>query len=262
MYLRAAHADLNIPRLRQFLRDSPLGMLITSLTNPDYPTLQCSHIPWILDVEDEGSETELGRLRGHMARMNPHGKALIQAVDAKGGTGSVLEEEVLIMFNGPAHSYVTPKFYTETKPATGKVVPTWNYSAVQAYGKARILHDRHEPVTGSFLQTAIEDLSKQSEASMGFTDTVGSKKAWAVGDAPVSYVDLLKKNIIGIEIEVTRLEGKWKMSQELGEGDRQGVVDGFAALGTDEGQNISKTVAERGAMKDAGKHAVHIGQRG
>lgn len=262
MYLRAAHADMNIPRLRQFLKDNPLGMLITGLASPNFPNLQCSHIPWILDIEDEASETELGKLRGHMARQNPHSKALIEAVDAKRGTGSVLEQEVLIMFNGPAHSYVTPKFYTETKPATGKVVPTWNYSAVQAYGKVRVLHDRHDPETGSYLQRAIEDLSKQSEASMGFTGLEGSKKAWAVSDAPTSYVDLLKKNIIGIEIEVTRLEGKWKMSQELADSDRQGVVEGFAALRTDGGDHMSKTVEERGVLKNQASSAVQNGQKG
>lgn len=251
MYLRAAHAEFDIPMLRQFLKDNPLGMLITGLPSSNFPNLQCSHIPWILDLEDETDKSELGKLRGHMARQNPHSKALIEAVDANAGSGGKLEEEVLIMFNGPAHSYVTPKFYAETKPLTGKVVPTWNYSAVQAYGKARILHDRHKEETGSFLQIAIEDLSKQSEASMGYTGTDGAKKAWSVSDAPTNYVDLLKKNIIGVEIEITRLEGKWKMSQELAMGDRQGTIDGFKALGTDLGDEMSGTIEQRGAMKDA-----------
>ena len=256
MYLRAAHAELNIPTLRQFVKDNPLGMLITGLASSNFPTLQCSHIPWILDVEDHSSDTELGTLRGHMARQNPHSKALIAAVEsAQEGNGSV-QEEVLIMFNGPAHSYVTPKFYAETKPSTGKAVPTWNYSAVQAYGKARILHDRHDLQTASFLQRAIEDLSKQSEASMGYTDTSGPKKAWSVSDAPVNYVDLLKKNIIGVEIEITRLEGKWKMSQELAAGDREGTIEAFKALGTDVGDEMARTIDERGAMKDAAKTVV------
>lgn len=256
MYLRAAHADLNIPRLRQFLKDNPLGMFITGSASPNFPTLQCSHIPWILDVEDDSSDTELGRLRGHMARQNPHSKALIEAVGAKQEGNGGVEEEVLIMFNGPAHSYVTPKFYTKTKPATGKVVPTWNYSAVQVYGKARILHDRQNAETGAFLQKSIEDLSKQSEASMGYTGTSGPQKAWSVGDAPTSYVELMKKNIIGVEVEITRLEGKWKISQELAEGDRQGTIEGFEALGTDVGDEMARTVEGRGRMKDAEKAAV------
>lgn len=256
MYLRAAHVEGNIPTLRQFVKDNPLGMLITGLTSPNFPTLQCSHIPWILDLEDDSSEKELGNLRGHMARQNPHSKALIEAVDATEGSGGQLQEEILIMFNGPAHSYVTPKFYRETKPTTGKVVPTWNYSAVQVYGKARIFHDRHKHETGSFLQHAIEDLSEQSEASMGYTGTTGAKKAWSVSDAPTNYIDLLKKNIIGIEIAITRLEGKWKMSQELAKGDRQGTIDGFKALGTDVGDEMSRTVEGRGAMKDAAAKLV------
>lgn len=256
MYLRAAHVEPNVPTLRQFLKDNPLGMLITGLTSSNFPTLQCSHIPWLLDTEDNASESELGRLRGHMARQNPHSKALIEAVEAGQGTNGDLQEEVLIMFNGPAHSYVTPKFYTETKPSTGKVVPTWNYSAVQAYGKVRVLHDRHNPETGTYLQRAIEDLSKHAEASMGYTDTDGAKKAWTVSEAPTSYVDLLKKNIIGIEIEITRLEGKWKMSQELAQGDRQGTIDGFKALETEVGDEMARTVEERGALKDAAKPKV------
>lgn len=253
MYLRAAHAELNIPTLRQFIKDNPLGLLISGIPSSNYSTLQCSHIPWLLDLEDGAEDAELGKLRGHMARQNPHSKALIEAVEANKDLNGYLQDEITIMFNGPAHHYVTPKYYTETKPATGKVVPTWNYSAVQAYGRARILHDRHDPSTGSFLQQAIEDLSKQSEASIGHTDTEGAKKAWSVGDAPSPYTDLLKKNIIGIEIEITRLEGKWKMSQELAEGDRQGVVKGFAAMETDVGEKMSRTVEERGALKNAGR---------
>lgn len=248
--------ESNIPLLRQFLKDNPLGLLITGLTSSNFPTLQCSHIPWLLDIEDDASDTELRSVRGHMARQNPHSKALIEAVEANGDASGKLEDEILIMFNGPAHSYVTPKFYTETKPSTGKVVPTWHYSAVQAYGKARILCDRHNPETGSFLQTAIQDLSKQSEASMGYNGADGAKKAWAVSDAPAGYVDLLKKNIIGIEIEITRLEGKWKMSQELATGDRQGTVNGFKALGTDVGDEMAATIEQRGATKDAAKPVV------
>ena len=246
MYLRAAHAESNLATLRQFIRDNPLGLLVSGIHSSNYPTLQCSHIPWILDVADEEDQTESGRLRGHMARQNPHSKALIEAVVASPELNGYLQDEITIMFNGPAHHYVTPKYYTETKPVTGKVVPTWNYSAVQAYGKARILHDRHDATTGTFLQKAIEDLSKQSEASLGHNETAGAKKAWAVSDAPTAYVDLLKKNIIGIEIEITRLEGKWKMSQELGQGDRQGVIDGFNAMNTDLGRAMSSMVGQRG----------------
>ncbi|KIW27514.1 uncharacterized protein PV07_07247 [Cladophialophora immunda] len=262
MYLRAVHAELHTPALRQFIRENPLGLLITSLSSPNFPTIQCTHIPWVLDVEDDSSETELGRLRGHLARQNPHSKALIEAAQqhqqhqqqqstSDKGTPppsglQSLKEEVSVIFNGPAHHYVTPKFYVDTKPATGKVVPTWNYSAVQVYGTATVHYDTHLEGTGKFLQRQISDLSSHAE-----TTIMGYERPWSVKDAPERYIELLRKNIIGIEIEVTRLEGKYKMSQELGNADRQGVVKGFAALNTQVGDLVAKTVEERGTLKDS-----------
>lgn len=251
MYLRGVHAELNIPSLRKFIRDNPLGILISSLPSPNFSTLQCSHIPWVLDVKDEDSDSELGILRGHMAKPNPQSKALTEAVQSTSPSNGPLEQEVLVLFNGPAHSYVTPKFYVDTKPRTGNVVPTWNYSAVQAYGKARIFFDSKNEETTSFLQKQINDLSRHSEESV-MNYTGGERPgAWQVSDAPAKYVELLRKNIIGIEIEITRLEGKYKMSQEMGKADREGVIKGFEALETDVGRKIATTVEERGALKDA-----------
>ena len=251
MYLRAAHDELHIPSLRNFIRQNPLGLIITALPSTNFPTIQCTHLPWLLDINDESSETELGILRGHMAKPNPHCKAITEAVQASSASNGRLTHEVSVIFNGPVHHYVTPKFYTETKPSTGKVVPTWNYSAVQAYGMATILYDSQNPETGNFLDKQISDLSYHAETSvMGYTG--GDKpKPWDVTDAPERYVDLLKKNIIGISIEITRLEGKYKMSQELGKGDREGVIKGFQALHTAEGYTIARTVEERGASKEA-----------
>lgn len=258
MYLRAVHAEHDIIALRQFIKDNPLGLFISAIPSPTFPLIQCTHIPWVIDVVDDTSETELGKLRGHMARANPHSKALVEAVQGRTSTANdqqqknVIEQEISVVFNGPAHHYVTPKFYTETKPATGKVVPTWNYAAVQVYGRARIFHDTSDPETGSYLQSQVEALTRHAEGSiMGYdVDGTGSKKAWAVGDAPEKYVDLLKKAIIGVEIEIDRLEGKYKMSQEMGDGDRKGVVDGFRALGTEEGEKMAQTVGERAAKKN------------
>lgn len=252
MYLRAVHAEHSIPALRQFIHDNPFGLIISAIPSANFPTIQCTHVPWILDVQDQSSESELGVLRGHMAKPNPHSKALSEAAQAESpsNNGGKLAHEVSVVFNGPAHHYVTPKFYTETKPSTGKVVPTWNYSAVQAYGTATIYFDSKAAETGAFLKRQLDDLSHHAEANiMGF---VGGErqKAWQVSDAPQSYVDLLRKNIIGVEIEITRLEGKFKMSQELGSGDRDGVVKGFEALNTDLGSKIARTVQERAALKE------------
>ncbi|KAL2869309.1 uncharacterized protein BJX67DRAFT_370904 [Aspergillus lucknowensis] len=238
MYLRAVHAETQILNIQQLIRDNPLGILTTAIKSPLYPVIQSSHIPFVLDVPDtpDGSLSN-GVLRGHMAKQNPQAKALMEALAAQqeqGMAGPELADDVLILFNGPHHHYVTPKFYTETKPATGKVVPTWNYAAAQAYGKIRVYCDSKSEETSAFLQTQIEDLSRQCE-----TLIMGSSSPWEVSDAPVSYVDLLKKNIIGIEIKIDHLQGKFKMSQEMRPSDRQGVINGFENLGTEAGKALN-----------------------
>ncbi|KAJ5774081.1 hypothetical protein N7457_008977 [Penicillium paradoxum] len=225
MYLRAVHAEGQIPILQQFLRDNPLGILTTAIKSPTYPFIQSSHIPFVLDVPSTDDTYPNGILRGHIAKQNPQAKALMEALAEQNAGNNKLEltDEILVLFNGPHHHYVTPKFYTETKPVSGKVVPTWNYSAVQAYGKISVYCNSKAEETGAFLQKQVEDLSRQSETGiMGYTG--GDKKtAWNVSEAPVNYVELLKKNIIGIEIRIERLQGKFKMSQEMSEGDRGGL---------------------------------------
>jgi len=259
MYLKPVHTETHIPVLRQFIRDNPFGIITTAVRSKTQPFIQSSHVPWILDVQDDSSETELGTLRGHMARANPHSKTMVESIqkaqpqsDVRDESGHFLEEEVHVLFNGPAHSYVTPKFYVETKPSTGKVVPTWNYSAVQVYGRARIFYDSKSPATISYLKKQISDLTFLSETRI--MNHVGNvdptlPKPWTVDEAPVNYVNLLRQAIIGIEIEIDRMEGKFKMSQDKGDGDWKGVVDGFASLGTDVGDEISRTVKERGARR-------------
>lgn len=251
MYLRAVHAELDKSSLRKFVRDNPLGILITAIQSPNFPTIQCTHIPWVLDVADETSKDELGTLRGHLAIANPHAKAMTEAARSSSSSNGPLSQEVSVLFNGPAHSYVTPKFYTDTKPTTGKVVPTWNYSAVQASGTATIFFDPSNNDTHSFLHKQINDLTKHSEGHIMHYTGGDNPNAWEVADAPERFIDLLKKSIIGIEINVSRLEGKYKMSQEMSISDRQGILNGFRALGTDNAQQIAQTVEERGALKDA-----------
>ncbi|KAF4456486.1 transcriptional regulator [Fusarium austroafricanum] len=252
MYIRAAHAEADLRVLRRLIHENPLGMLTTGIKSATHSFLQSSHIPFLLDVKDESSETELGCLRGHLARQNPQSKVMIEHCSSNPTLNNVLEDEVLVIFSKPAHHYVTPKFYTQTKPESGKVVPTWNYAAAQVYGKARIYYENNQE-TSSFLQKAVSDLTDHNERNvMGYTG--GDKPSqWKVTDAPEKYVELLKRNIIGIEIEVTKLEGKFKMSQEMGEGDREGVIKGFGNLGTDVGDEIARIVKERGELKDQKK---------
>ncbi|KAH8432906.1 FMN-binding negative transcriptional regulator [Aspergillus melleus] len=255
MYLRAIHAETHIPTLRQFVKANPLGILTTAISSSVYSFIQSSHIPWVLDVADDDSETELGVLRGHMARQNPQAKAIIESATAAnpGATGGIqLKDEVMVLFNGPAHHYVTPKFYTETKPDTGKVVPTWNYSAVQAYGKATVYLDTGAEST-EYLTSQINALTDHAETSiMGYTGG-DCPSQWKVSDAPDRYIALLQKAIIGIKIDITHLGGKFKMSQEMGEGDRAGVAQGFDNLKTETGEQMAQCVREREAKMLAAK---------
>ncbi|KAI1412028.1 putative FMN-binding domain-containing protein [Hypoxylon sp. FL1857] len=252
MYLRGVHADATIPMLRQLIRNNPLGILTTAIASPTYPLIQSSHIPFVLDVNDENSETELGILRGHVARQNPQSKAMVESLEARSqASGSFLEQEVLVLFNSPVHHYVTPKFYTETKPETGKVVPTWNYAAAQAYGRAKVYYDSKSAESIAFLSKQISDLSQYAETSIMGYNGVDKPGPWKVSDAPERYVELLQKNIIGIEICIERLEGKFKMSQEMGQGDTDGVIKGFRRLGTEVGTEMAKLVEERRDLKAA-----------
>ncbi|TVY44932.1 Uncharacterized protein LSUB1_G000577 [Lachnellula subtilissima] len=264
MYLRTAHAEFHLPTLYKFIQTHPLGILTTAIKSPIYPLIQSSHIPWVLDMPPPPADnanpqvadgsTPIGTLRGHVARANPQAKAMIESLISGSSSDeikrTVLEEEVLVLFNHPVHSYVTPKFYTETKPSTGKVVSTWNYAAVQVYGKATIFHSSNSDDLSEFLNKQLNDLAKIGEEDiMGYTGNEGKKAPWKVSEAPESYSSLLKKAIIGVEIEVLRMEGKFKMSQELKDGDREGTVGGFRALGTEEGERMAEMIEERDEVK-------------
>lgn len=132
-------------------------------------------------------------------------------------------------------------------------MPTWDYAAVQAYGRATIYCDSKSKETGEFLQTAIDDLSKQMEKMSGHTGVGDRPKPWLLSDAPESYVEILKKAIIGIDIKIERLEGVTKMSQEKGEADRLGVIQGFKNMNTELGRDMADMVTERHELKKAGQ---------
>ncbi|KAJ5094208.1 hypothetical protein N7456_010069 [Penicillium angulare] len=252
MFLPSVHAEQDTEVLLQFIRENPLGVLITGLKSSEQDFLQCTHVPWVLDLPEEASGSN-AHIRAHIAKQNPQVKAMIEAVDEKPPNVLELDEDVLVLFNGQHDHYVTPKFYVETKPDTGKVVPTWNYAAVQVYGKLSLYYDSKTPEAGSFLAQQIRDLSAHTEKSvMGYTG--GDKpEAWTVEEAPENYVEHLKRNIVGIKIEVKKIQGKFKMSQEMRPGDREGVAQGFEKLGGETGHAISKLVKSRGELHDLKK---------
>jgi predicted FMN-binding regulatory protein PaiB len=237
MYFPKHHGVFDLPTLQAFVRTYPLGLFTTAIKSDAAPTLQTTHIPWVLDAADDGTP---GVLRGHMARANPQAKQLIEL----GKQNVHIEDEVLVLFNAPVHSYVTPKFYTETKPSTGKVVPTWNYAAVQVYGKLRV-YTENNAETAAYLSKMVSDLSDQQEKA------AGHESPWKVTDAPEKYTNLLMKAIIGVEITIDRIEGRFKLSQEKQDGDWEGVIAGFRALGTPEGETMANMVEEQGKMRSA-----------
>ena len=179
--------------------------------------LEASHIPFVLDE----TASPLGTLRGHLSRANGQWKTLDP------------DQEALIIFQG-TNTYITPSWYP-LKADTGKVVPTWNYVIVHTYGRPRVLHD------GPWLAKNVADLTRQREA--------GRAKPWAVEDAPDDFIAGLIKGIVGIEIDITRILGKWKASQNRPETDQHGVIAGLAGQPDDASQAMAEIVAERGAAR-------------
>lgn len=179
--------------LHGLIRNHSLGLLIS--TSTDGPV--ANPLPFLLDSE----VAPHGRLRAHLARANPQWRSIAENP----------EMPVLVVFQG-ADSYVTPSWY-ETKRQTGKVVPTWNYAIVQVRGRPRIVED------SGWLAGQIAALTEQHEA--------GRTEPWHVSDAPAAYIASQLKGIVGLEIDIAEISGKWKVSQNRPVGDRIGVADGL-----------------------------------
>ena len=111
MYLRGIHAESHIPSFRNFIKKNPLGTLTTAIASPNFPFLQVSHIPWVLDVTDDTSESELGVLRGHMVRQNPQAKALMESAKSTSSDrvqgGVQLQDQVLVLFTAKLQARYT-----------------------------------------------------------------------------------------------------------------------------------------------------------
>ena len=181
------------------IRAHPLGLLVSAGASG----LVANPIPFLIDPD----ASALGTLRCHLARANGQWRDLA-AVD-----------DCLVVFQGP-QDYVTPSWYA-TKRETGKVVPTWNYATVHARGRPRVIED------AAWLRRQIADLTDLREA--------GRPEPWAVDDAPRAFTDAQLKGIVGIEIPVAQIVGKWKVSQNRPAADRDGVVAGFRAAGDGDG---------------------------
>src|SRR6218665_1125523 len=174
MYQPPHFREDDLATQQALIRAHPLGLLVTSGDTG----LLANPVPFHLDPE----ASEKGILRLHLARANGQWK------DIRDGAS------VLAVFQG-ADSYVTPSWY-QTKRETGKVVPPWNYAIVQARGAARIVED------AEWLLSQINAITTQHEGSRA--------EPWSVGDAPDDFIRAQLKGIVGVEIEITQIEGKWK----------------------------------------------------
>lgn len=212
MYIPSSFAEEDVPTLHAFVEAHPLAALVTAIGGAE--GLFATHLPLLLD-RTVGS---LGRLVGHIARANPHARQLANGAN-----------EALVIFTGP-DAYITPSWYA-TKSETGRVVPTWNYVAVHAYGKVTLCG---EP---EFLRPHLEALTKRHEQSRAGT--------WEVSDAPDTYIAQQMRAIVGVEITIERLEGKWKMSQNRSADDVDGVERGLSSSAVPRDHVVANIVAER-----------------
>jgi transcriptional regulator len=190
MYRPPHFDELRIDVLHETIGKHPLGLIVRN--GPD--GLTADSIPFL--VAPGG---DFGRLEAHVARANPLWKELSSG------------DEVLVVFQGPQH-YITPGWY-QTKQETGKVVPTWNYVIVQAHGTITIRDD------ADFIGRQIRALTERHEGERA--------KPWGVDDAPADFMAMQMRAIVGIEIAIMRLVGKWKVSQNRTMPDRAGVVAGL-----------------------------------
>jgi transcriptional regulator len=216
MYQPPLFAEDSVIAQHGLIRAFPLGLLVTHGASG----LIANAIPFQIDPE----AGEKGVLRCHVARANTQWKEIGPGADA------------LVVFQGAQH-YVHPGWY-ETKRETGKVVPTWNYTMVQVRGHARVMDD------GAWLAKQIRDLTEMMEGAY--------PKPWAVDDAPVPFIEAQMRGIVGIEITISEITGKWKVSQNRSDADREGVIEGLATLQDEEARAMSALVAEAFEKKHSG----------
>ena len=209
MYLPSHFAEPRVDVMHDLIRAHPFGTLVV-LTSGG---LDANHIPFEVDPEP----APFGTLRGHLARANPAWKNFSPQVDA------------LVIFQG-AHTYISPSWYA-SKKEHGKVVPTWNYAVVHASGPLRVIDNR------AWVRRFVEQLTDRHEAPRSHP--------WKVTDAPEDFVDTMTNAILGIEVPIVQLAGKWKVSQNRPREDRAGVVHGLLQSKTDHDTSMAHLIQQK-----------------
>jgi len=205
MYLPEQFRVDDVAQLHALMRARPFATLVSA----GAAGLMATHLPTVL--KDDGP---YGLIECHVARANPHWREFAAGAEA------------LLIFQGP-EGYITPNWYA-SKAEHGKVVPTWNYAVVHAYGRAEAMDDV------AWLRRHVGELTAQQEKS--------EAKPWAVTDAPDSFIAGMARAIVGLRAPIARLEGKWKMSQNREIEDRKGVVEGLGRRGEGDDGAIAEIV--------------------
>lgn len=210
MYVPKQFAETDLQVLHALMRAHPLGTWVVHADGE----LQANHIPFVLDP----GRGEFGTLVGHIARANSLSRLCADPIDS------------LVIFQG-SDAYISPSWYP-SKQQHGKVVPTWNYAVVHAHGQPRLIDDR------AWLLAQLGHLTDAHES--------GRPAPWQVSDAPADFIDGILAAIIGVEIPITKLEGKWKVSQNRAEPERRGVVEGLLAEEQVRSREMAELVARHG----------------
>jgi len=209
MYLPSHFEETRVDVLHDLMRQHPLASLVTLGTQG----LNANHLPFEVDA----APAPYGTLRGHVARANPVWRDYSR------------DTEALVIFHGP-EVYISPSWY-ETKKQTGEVVPTYNYAVVHAYGRVQIVDDR------SWLRDLVTRLTERFES--------GRPSPWQVSDAPQLFIDKQLGAIVGIEIVISKLTGKWKASQNRPAADRASVVEALGATAEADSLAMARLIKER-----------------
>jgi transcriptional regulator len=213
VYVQRLFEEKRIEVLHDFIRTHSFGVL-TVLTAGG---LDANHIPFELLSEPH----PFGTLRCHVSRANPLWREFKPEV------------EVLVVFHGP-NAYISPSWYP-SKNKHGKVAPSWNYVVVHAKGSMRVVEDC------KWLRTHLDELTNRHEA--------GREEPWKISDAPEEFTENLLNYIVGIEIPIAQLVGKWQVSQQHGDANRQGVMEGLLREGCTSAEAIAKLVGESRVTK-------------
>jgi transcriptional regulator len=210
MYLPKHFEQQDLESLTALLKAYPLGALVTQQDG----AVEANHIPFVL----EGNLAVGGKLIGHVAKGNPVWKS------------DSTQHESLVIFQGP-EAYISPNWYP-SKQVHHQVVPTYNYAVVHVYGTLSITHD--------------EAIKRKIVADLTQTMEIARQSTWQVSDAPSDYIEKMLSAIVGIELTITRVQAKWKVSQNRDVADRGGVEQGLRAQGTTERDHRMSAVVRTG----------------